>query len=80
LFSTLPGFLIFLARLFVPESPRYLLTLGRVKEAKEIIRSIAKINVQEIPSGDLIAPHPDHKLTILEQVKGMFGPGYLRYS
>ena len=38
-----------LLKRFTPESPRLLLTLGKVDEAEKVIRGIKKINREEIP-------------------------------
>lgn len=38
----------------VPESPRWLITVGRMKEAEAICRNIARINGKDLPSGNLV--------------------------
>ena len=42
--TTLPGVLLFLYYWCIPESPRWLVSQGRVAEAKEVIRRIATKN------------------------------------
>lgn len=45
LITTVPGLILFLINLrIIPESPRWLLSVGRVKDAKKIILQIAKKN------------------------------------
>ncbi|KOB67750.1 Organic cation transporter protein [Operophtera brumata] len=57
LVTSLPlGFAIF-APLFIPESPRWLLSKGRIDEAIEKIRVIGRINRKEVP------------MTLIEQFK-----------
>ncbi|KAK4872796.1 hypothetical protein RN001_014825 [Aquatica leii] len=50
---TLPGVLFFSYWWFIPESPRWLLTKGRIEEAKKIVRTAAKENNVKIPEDDL---------------------------
>ena len=38
----------------MPESPRYLIAVGRKKEALEILRKIAKENKKELPAEDIM--------------------------
>ena len=51
--SALPGLLGFVLRLWVPESPRYSLLEGRVDEAAEALRQVARINGKEVEIGRL---------------------------
>ena len=56
--GALPALYVFLLRLHMPESIRYLLSKGRVDEAKEIIRSIERqLKLPERPFLDQLAPH-----------------------
>ena len=75
----MPGFFLFIARLFAPESPRFLLGHGRLDEVESILKTIARWNGQQLPDGMLVAPHTEEPLSIFEQVKGMFSLEYLRY-
>ncbi len=50
---------------------------GRYEEARELLTSIATFNGKKTPKGQLIAPHPDHKLTFIQQFKGIFTGPYL---
>jgi putative MFS transporter len=78
--SAAPGFLIFICRLFIPESPRYMLINGRYEEAKQLLVDIAHFNGKRAPRGNLVAPHHDHKLSLGEQLRGIFSTGYLRLT
>ncbi|XP_065054938.1 synaptic vesicle 2-related protein-like isoform X2 [Rhopilema esculentum] len=51
---TVPLFPFLLLSKWVPESPRYLLTVGRKKEALEILKNIAKENGKEMPAEKII--------------------------
>ena len=42
--TTLPGLLLFLYYWWIPESPRWLISQGKVAEAKEVIQTIAAKN------------------------------------
>ncbi|XP_053398109.1 organic cation transporter protein-like [Mercenaria mercenaria] len=53
LFTSVPGVLMISYWWLIPESPRWLLTKGHVKKAEEVIRTAAKWNKVELPSGDL---------------------------
>ncbi|CAG7822141.1 unnamed protein product, partial [Allacma fusca] len=44
LVTSVPGILIFLYWFWIPESPRWLISRGRIQEAAVIIRRIAKVN------------------------------------
>ncbi|CAG7834483.1 unnamed protein product [Allacma fusca] len=44
LVTSVPGILIFLYWFWVPESPRWLISRGRIQEAAVVIRRIAKVN------------------------------------
>ena len=39
---------------FIPESSRYLLVKGRVKETEKILRKIAEVNKKEYPDVELV--------------------------
>ncbi len=54
--ACIPGFIV---ALFIPESPRWLLTKGRVDDAKKIIRGIIKINKKPESNIDLVKPISD---------------------
>lgn len=54
--NAVPGLLGLVARLWVPESPRYLLVRGRAAEAREVLRRVAAINRVPLHLGDLEVP------------------------
>ncbi|XP_045196377.2 organic cation transporter protein-like [Mercenaria mercenaria] len=53
LYTSFPGIIMICYWWLIPESPRWLLTERRVKEAEAVIRTAAKWNKVELPSGDL---------------------------
>ncbi|XP_035700484.1 carcinine transporter isoform X1 [Folsomia candida] len=53
--SVIPGFFLFLFYPWISESPRWLLTMGRGREALQIIRKIAKTNGVEIDHEEMPA-------------------------
>jgi len=50
LVSSAPGLLLLLLWRLIPESPRWLISVGRKDEARKIIRHIANVNKTEVPS------------------------------
>jgi len=56
--SALPGIIIFFIRRSVPESPRYLLVHGKVKEAENILAQVARENGVKLPAFKLAQPPP----------------------
>lgn len=51
--SAAPGILLFLVRRYVPESPRFLLSRGRVDEARQVLQKVAEVNGTTLPEGVL---------------------------
>lgn len=47
---SLPSFAVFFMRIFLPESPRYLLVAGRSDDAKEVLERIGRSNGAELPA------------------------------
>ncbi|CAK7345852.1 unnamed protein product [Dovyalis caffra] len=52
--STLPSIALLLLYGFVPESPRYLCTKGRINDAHNILQQIALLNQSKLPPGMLV--------------------------
>ena len=64
LYSSLPSLLSVLMYWLLPESPRWLLSVGKIKEAEEIVRSGAKYNNITLPQDFRLRPvqKPDSDL------------------
>lgn len=45
-----------------PESVRWLMIRGKIEEAKEIFRKMAKVNKRTMPDGELQVPDDDDRL------------------
>lgn len=56
-FSALPSLSLLVFYAITPESPRYLCSKGKMKEAVEILEKIAKANGRNLPSGILVTNH-----------------------
>ena len=68
--SAVPGIIIFFIRRMVPESPRYLMTQGKNKEALQILKQIAKVNGKEIHFTDLKPIEKQPKVSVFDLLKG----------
>ncbi|KAG0475597.1 hypothetical protein HPP92_015283 [Vanilla planifolia] len=55
--SSLPSFMLLLFYGITPESPRYLCMKGRKADAVHVLESIARMNKQVLPSGELVSEH-----------------------
>lgn len=51
--SAIPAFVLLIFIVFMPESPRYLCTKGRITDAHNILDKIAQFNQTSLPSGNL---------------------------
>ncbi|KAL0484026.1 hypothetical protein AKO1_011427, partial [Acrasis kona] len=78
--GALPGFLIFFGRLFVKESPRFMLLNHRYEEARQVLYSITKMNGKATLQGRLVAPHVKGSIGFFAQFKGIFVNGYWKLS
>ncbi|KAG2386213.1 hypothetical protein C9374_002659 [Naegleria lovaniensis] len=86
--SSIPGFIIFISRLFVPESPRYNLLRQRGGEVHRVINSMAEINcvskdnpalgwVYKRSKWRLRVPKIEKQLNPWEQLKCLFHKDYI---
>ncbi|XP_076910569.1 organic cation/carnitine transporter 7-like [Bidens hawaiensis] len=55
--SVVPSLVTLLLYSLVPESPRYLLTRGRLTEARQVLMNGAALNRKELPVGLLVSDH-----------------------
>lgn len=53
--SALPGLIVFFIRRGIPESPRHLMVVGKVSEAKEVVQAVAASNAVDLGDFDLVA-------------------------
>lgn len=70
LVNALPGLLGLLVRLWVPESPRYLLLRGREAEAREALQRVARMNRVDLEIAELRAAPAARRNT----TAALFGP------
>ncbi len=68
--TSLPGLIMVVILFFVPESPRWLSTVGRREEAEVILRKAAKINRRSLPVGWKL--HEEEKVATNQQEKASF--------
>ena len=69
--NTFIGAILCLSTFFIPESPRWLFCVGRVKEAQLVLKRMAKINLRKIPS--------DFSCVLDTGIEEQQGPGQLHY-
>lgn len=67
------GFIVFLLRRFLPESPRWLMTHGYPQEAERVVRGIEERVERE--TGVHLGPPPPRTLRLRTDVHSWFGPG-----
>ncbi|XP_077295924.1 organic cation transporter protein isoform X2 [Arctopsyche grandis] len=68
---SLPGFLLITLWWVVPESPQWLLTMGRIAEVKEIMKEAAAFNKRKLPPSMDKILQPDGKSTTNEKAAGV---------
>ncbi|XP_073236128.1 organic cation transporter protein-like [Porites lutea] len=67
-----PGLIVLIGWWFTPESTRYLLLKGKLKETEEILRNIATTNKKKYPEEPLYNPSADGKVQLLGDVRDLF--------
>jgi MFS transporter, putative metabolite:H+ symporter len=72
--GALPGILIIISRVFVPESPRYDLVANKVDKAYAVLKMISRWNNQPLPKGKLVFKlvQPKTKVPVLDSFLGLF--------
>eukprot|EP01080_Neovahlkampfia_damariscottae_P008474 gene8474-296_t len=70
--AALPGVLIIIARLFVPESPRYQMVKGKVHKASATLHSIATFNQTKLPKGKLVYHVTGARPALIQSIFGLF--------
>ena len=73
LFGGVLGFVVLLLRRFLPESPRWLMTHGQVREAERVVGTIEARVARE--TGHALPPAMGPKLRLRTDVTSWFGPG-----
>lgn len=66
-----PGILLVAGYFFTPESVRWLLKKGRVSEAREVLRKVARLNGKDMPDEALLLPN-DEKVERLGDLRDLF--------
>ena len=69
---TLPAIFLLIISFFVPESPMWLLTQGRVEEAEAILRRISKFNSRPAPDDTKLRVTSNDTEVIWVQKKDIF--------
>jgi MFS transporter, putative metabolite:H+ symporter len=72
--GALPGILIIISRVFVPESPRYDLVANKVDKAYAVLKMISRWNNQPLPKGKLVFKlvQPKTNVPVLDTFVGLF--------
>lgn len=75
--SSLPSSVLLLFYGVTPESPRYLCMKGRISEAHNVLKKIARLNGTELPSGALVSDHHIqlHEKNVLSEDVKLLSPG-----
>ncbi|KAL0483885.1 hypothetical protein AKO1_014784 [Acrasis kona] len=79
--SGAPGVLVFLSRIMIPESPRFLMVNGQMDQAFRILKDVARYNRTFVPNGTLVNYNADpsgRKFSTIEQITKLFSPQLAR--